>query len=151
RLQLLPFLVEQFLDGRQVQLLAVECDAVHIHAQDAGSTAAEVNAAAGDGRRSFEVYQRAGDGQLPDHPSLVHLQTVQDGAVGLVHAVAEDEFAVVEGGRTDGRQFQIRRALGPGDALGGLRIGIETGKGRHVEATKSGYKQAVLGGDGGGD
>ena len=82
-----------------------------IDTDDARRPAAEVDALPGDGRRAFQMHESSRYRILPEHAALVESQTVQDGAVGLVHAVAEDQVAVVNGGRTDGRQFQIRRRL----------------------------------------
>ena len=122
-----------------------------INTDDARRPAAEVDALAGDGWRAFQMHESSRYRKLPEHAALVESQTVQDGAVGLVHAVAEDQLAVVDGGRTDGRQFQIRRRLRPGDALGRFRIDVQARQDGNIEAAQSGDEQMILVRDGCGD
>ena len=97
---------------------------VDVDADDAERAAADVDLAVGDGRRAFEVDELPGGGAVCHSGGPCRAQAVQDGAVGLVHAVAEDErLPSTTAGELTVGSFRIGRGLGPQDALGGLGIG----------------------------
>src|SRR5262249_53355094 len=69
--------------------------------------AADVGLAVGQGRRAFDVNEIASDGASPYAPPLCRIQTIERGAVRLVHAVAKDK-PTLEGARaTYGRTVRF--------------------------------------------
>src|SRR5439155_20303913 len=94
-------------------------------------------------RLAFAMNKPSRNRQLPERQAFVDLEAVQDGAVGLVHAVAEDQLPIDDGRRADCGQFQIRGGLGPRRALGRYRIDVEARKRGNVEGAEAGDVELV--------
>src|SRR5437660_7706210 len=96
------------------------------------------------------MYQCARHFQLPERETLL-LQAVQAGAVGLMHAVAENNSSARQGRRADNRKLQVRRALAPGDALSRPWIGGKAVKGADVKGAEAGDEHVIVLRHGSGD
>src|SRR5207244_3376179 len=125
---LFPALRLNLLNGFEVQRFAVERDALEIDANDAASAAADVDLAVYDGRRALQVHELARHRQFPQWQALVDGEAVQRSAVGLVHAVAEDETALENARRADRRQLQVGRRFAPEDPFLGSGLGADAGE-----------------------
>src|SRR5262249_35750927 len=100
--------------------------------------AADVGLAVDQGRRAFDVNEIAGDGASPYAPPLCRIQTIERGAVRLVHAVAKNKPTLERARTAYGR---TSRVPGPKRARPGVRScrkaredsAVERPKPRNVE------------------
>src|SRR5262249_16835125 len=135
--ELLPARHHELLQRVEVGFLALELRVLDVNAEDARRATADIRLAADDGRRPFKVDELARDGETPERDAFGDVQAVEGRAIGLVHAVAEDDALAEHGRRADGRQLQKRRRFAPEDTLAGAWVGREAGEVRGVEGAQA--------------
>ena len=112
-LKLLPFRFNALLSGFGCRRLAVENEHIQVDTEEAAGTCSDVNLALSDHRRAFEVNERAGHLTLPDGRAGGGHETVKVAAVGLVDAVAEDNFSARDRGRAVKGLLEVRGTFAP--------------------------------------